>query len=127
MRSCMRPAQSPGVTKSCRISRIPACSTASKRSPKACARCVRDAVVLTKKIAAKLTALDLLCVWVTFIDELASLGDQTVSMVSTVVRENPALRTYKIIRRPADGLAYAMSIAEKYGLTYAMIKERIGS
>ena len=35
---------------------------------------LRDAVVLSKKIAAKLTALDLLCIWVTFVDELASLG-----------------------------------------------------
>jgi DNA mismatch repair ATPase MutS len=88
---------------------------------------LRDAVVLSKNIAAKLTALDLLCLWVTFVDELASLGEQTVSMVSTVVPENPALRTYKIIRRSADGLAYAMSIAEKYRLTHTMIKERIGS
>jgi DNA mismatch repair ATPase MutS len=88
---------------------------------------LRDAVVLSKNIAAKLTALDLLCLWVTFVDELASLGEQTVSMVSTVVPENPALRTYKIIRRRADGLAYAMSIAEKYRLTHTMIKERIDS
>jgi DNA mismatch repair ATPase MutS len=81
----------------------------------------------TPNIAAKLTALDLLCLWVTFVEELASLGEQTVSMVSTVVPENPALRTYKIIRRSADGLAYAMSIAEKYRLTHTMIKERIDS
>ena len=71
--------------------------------------------------------LDLYCVWVTFIDEVAALGGKTVSMVSTVVAENPAQRTYKIVRRPADGLAYAMSIAEKYRLTYDMIKQRIGS
>jgi len=88
---------------------------------------LRDAIVLSGKIAAKITALDLLCVWVTFIDELTALDGRTVSMVSTVVPENPAQRTYKIVRQPADGLAYAMSIAEKYRLTCAMIKERVDS
>ena len=86
-----------------------------------------DAIALSGKIAAAIMRLDLYCVWVTFIDEVAALGEKTVSMVSTVVAENPAQRTYKIVRRPADGLAYAMSIAEKYRLTYDMIKQRIGS
>jgi DNA mismatch repair protein MutS len=87
---------------------------------------LRDALLLSRNVAARLIDLDLYCVWVTFIDELASLGDTTVSMTSTVVPENPAERTYRIIRRPADGLAYALSLAEKYRLTRDLINQRLG-
>jgi DNA mismatch repair protein MutS len=88
---------------------------------------VQDETFLSRKIMEKIIELGSLCVWVTFVDELASFGPQTVSMTSTVVPENPASRTFKVVRRPADGLAYAMAIAQKHRLTYYAITERLTS
>ena len=84
-----------------------------------------DALFLGREVLPQIMERDMLCVYVTFIDELSTLSGTTVSMVSTVVPENPTLRTYKIVRRAADGRAYAIAIAEKYGLTYESIKRRL--
>ena len=84
-----------------------------------------DARFLGEKVLTKVIELDLLCVYVSFVDELASLGPSVVSMASTIVAANPAERTYKVVRKPADGLAFALAIAEKHGVTYGQLKGRI--
>jgi DNA mismatch repair protein MutS len=88
---------------------------------------LHDARFLGTKLLTKLMRLDALGVYVTFVDELASLGEQVVSMMSTIVPDNPAERTYEVVRKPADGLAYALALAEKYGLTYERLQARVTS
>lgn len=86
---------------------------------------LKDALFLSRRVLERIMALDALAVCVTFIDELTTLGPQTVSALSTVVPDDPAERTYKIERRKADGRAYAMALASKYRLTGKDLEERL--
>jgi len=86
---------------------------------------VGDQAFINREVLAAIDAAGAWCVTVTFLDELASLGPSTLSMVSTVDPDNPARRTFRIIRRDADGLAYAMAVAEKHGLTYDQVRAEI--
>jgi DNA mismatch repair protein MutS len=85
-----------------------------------------DAVYLGTEVLTRITDLGCLTVWVTFVDELASLSKTTVSMVATVAPDDPSQRTIMSVRQPADGRAYAWALAEKYGLSYDRLRARIG-
>lgn len=86
---------------------------------------LQDAITLSERVLSQLAALGVLGIWVTFIEELARAGAHVVSMVGAVAPDDPARRTYELLRRPPNGMSYAMSIAEKYGLTYERLKGRI--
>jgi DNA mismatch repair protein MutS len=86
---------------------------------------LHDARFLGTKLLTKVMRLDALAVYVTFVDELASLGEQVVSLMSTVDPAKPAERTYKVVRKPADGLAYALALAEKHDVTYERLRGRL--
>lgn len=86
-----------------------------------------DALLLGTRVLQRLIELGALCICVTFVEEWSRLGPETVSMVSCVDPSNPARRTFRVERRQADGKAYALSIAESYGLTYDAVAKRLSS
>ncbi|MEK6292120.1 MAG: hypothetical protein V4793_12165 [Paraburkholderia tropica] len=86
---------------------------------------LEDQVLLSTVILEKLLRADVLGVCVSFIDQLTRLDPKIVSMVTAVSDVDPARRTFRIERRPADGLAYALSLAQKHGVTYERLRARI--
>ena len=79
---------------------------------------LQDARYLGTQIIQRLIAIRARCVYVTFVDELAGIGPEIVSLTSSVDPANAVERTFKIVRAPANGIAYALALAERYDLTY---------
>ncbi|MDN5789763.1 MAG: hypothetical protein L0H25_02680 [Micrococcales bacterium] len=86
---------------------------------------LEDALVLGTRIMDQLIDLDVLAVYVTFVDELASRGPSVVSLMSQVEPEDPAARTFRVVRQPANGMAYAAAIAHKYRVDYEHLSRRV--
>jgi DNA mismatch repair protein MutS len=86
---------------------------------------VSDALLIGAEILERIIQLRCIAVYVTFLDELASLDQACVSMVGEVATDSPTQRTFHFTRRPADGLAYAAALADKYGLNYDVLRRRI--
>ncbi|MFO7777761.1 MAG: hypothetical protein R6V28_05345 [Nitriliruptoraceae bacterium] len=86
---------------------------------------LQDARELGTAVLERLARLGARGVFVTFVDELASVGRATVSMVATVAADDPTVRTFRVVRRPPDGLAHAVALADRYGLTYDALTRRL--
>lgn len=86
---------------------------------------LHDAVFLGRKILEGLSSLDLPCVFVTFLDELSTFNEKTVSVVAAISPVDPTIRTFLVERRPADGLSYALALSRKHRLGREEILNRI--
>lgn len=86
---------------------------------------VNDALLIGTEVLGRIIELRCVAVYVSFLDELSRLDPACVSMVSDVADDDPTRRTFKFTRRPADGLAYAAALADKYGLSHEVLRGRI--
>ena len=86
---------------------------------------LEDARLLARRMLEEIIRDDLTCVCVTFLDDLTSIGPAVVSMVAGIVPDRPAERTFRIERREPDGRSYAVSLAERHGLTRERLHERL--
>jgi DNA mismatch repair ATPase MutS len=86
---------------------------------------VDDSLALDRALLTELTARGATCVVVTFLGELASFDDTTVSLAEVVDPDDPSRPTYRFARRPADDLAHARVVAAAHGLDYDTVRARI--
>lgn len=86
-----------------------------------------DALLMTQDMLERIRGAGASGVCVTFIDEVSQLVPGTVSMVAQVDPDDPAHRTLRVLRAPAEGRAYALSLARKHGLSAELIAERLAA
>ncbi len=84
-----------------------------------------DGYMLGKRILNNILDIGCICLYVTHIYELADMDGRVVSIVAEVNNEIGHSRTFRIVRKPADGEVYTNRLVENLGLTYARLKERL--
>ncbi|MHB1009428.1 MAG: MutS-related protein [Propionibacteriaceae bacterium] len=86
---------------------------------------LEDAVFLGTKLIQRLPRPGPRCIYVTFLDELSHLPG-TVSLVASVDPRDPTRRTFQVLPQPANGLAFAQALADRYGLSRNALQRRLG-
>jgi DNA mismatch repair protein MutS len=86
-----------------------------------------DAREMGQRVLQRLADLGALTIFVTFVDELASADPAIVSLVAEVDGEEGVRRTFRILRQPANGAAYAEVLARRYGLGYEQVLQRMAT
>ena len=84
-----------------------------------------DAQVLSRRMLQSIIEKGGPTLLVTFLEELADYGPQTVSMAAQATEGGA--RSFRILRKQPGGLSYARQLAERRGLSYEAVKRRVGS
>lgn len=87
---------------------------------------LEDEIRLGTTVVRRLLDVGARCVYVTFVDEIATCADGVVSMVADMP-DDPSERTFRVRRRQPRGLAHADTLARRHGLDYTTLRRRIAS
>jgi DNA mismatch repair protein MutS len=83
-----------------------------------------DALGLARRLISAVIGRGARAVVVTFLEELAE-DPAAVSIAADVDSDDPAARTFRFGRRPADGLAHARVLASRHGLDADAVRARL--
>lgn len=84
-----------------------------------------DSYIMGKNVMNHFIENNCMGIYVTHIRELAEGNDAIVSLVATASEADYHKRTYRIVRKEAEGVGYAGDMAERFHLTYPLLKERL--
>lgn len=87
----------------------------------------QDAIDLGHRVLEQVRATGSRCLYVTHLAELADPETGVVSLVAEIQPGTAATRTFRIRRRPADGMAYAESLATRFGLDGDQVRRRMAT
>lgn len=85
----------------------------------------QDAIDLGRRVLGQVRTIGCRCLYVTHLSELADPQAGIVSLVAEVASDGVSTRTFRIRRRPADGMAHADSLAARYGLDMEQVRIRM--
>lgn len=82
-----------------------------------------DAYIMGSHVLKHFIELDYFGIYVTHIKELAKESEAVASLVAGLSKADGKTRTFKIERRPSEGIGHASVLVDKYSLSYEDIKE----
>ena len=84
-----------------------------------------DAFVMGQKVIRHFAEQGCLGVYVTHIAELTKAGDDVVSLVALADEKDHKKRTFRVVRKEAEGIGYAGDIVDKHRLGYDELCKRL--